>query len=238
MTVLLLWSGRTLLGEFSVEYEELYYQRMSSRLHFIRPCIHALIHYPWETMRLGPYPVYSQRAMENAIGNLGAEIKQPSKPYANLAQRALRRCQVNAIKAAFPEFAPEKPLPEGAVDLGSGYILLWAADAKSRRVPQRQAEALLTYVEGLPAASTTHISAEWRREPEVARWARLQLPTGQIARSLWKEQLGLPRTSRNVKVSPIHHSGLHILTCPRSFCVMERLSTPKSGIIFVCLRST
>ena len=127
--------------------------------------------------------------MANAIGNLDAEIKQPSMLYANLAQGTLRRCQVNAskIKAALSEFASEKPLPEGAVDLGSGYILLCAADAESRRVPQREAEALLTYVEGPREASTTHISAEWRRDPGVARWTRLQLSTGQIARNLWKE---------------------------------------------------
>ena len=42
---------------------------------------------------------------------------------------------------------------------------------------------------------------DWLRRPDVARWARLRLPNRQIARSWWKEQAGLPRTSRNVKVS-------------------------------------
>lgn len=39
----------------------------------------------------------------------------------------------------------------------------------------------------------------------VVRWARLSLPNGQIARSLWKESrrpLNKLRTSRNVKVRP------------------------------------
>jgi hypothetical protein len=40
---------------------------------------------------------------------------------------------------------------------------------------------------------------EWR--PMVTRWARLQLPNGQIARSTWKEkEMAKVRITRNVKV--------------------------------------
>ncbi|KAI0684207.1 hypothetical protein BC835DRAFT_1293604 [Cytidiella melzeri] len=48
-------------------------------------------------------------------------------------------------------------------------------------------------------------SDEWLHTPRVARWARLRLPTGQVARSLWTEEgraLNKIRISRNVKVDP------------------------------------
>ena len=41
--------------------------------------------------------------MECTIGNLGEEIRQPSNPYANLSQRGLLRCQVNALTAMIPD---------------------------------------------------------------------------------------------------------------------------------------
>ena len=45
--------------------------------------------------------------------------------------------------------------------------------------------------------------------PKIARWARLRLPNGQVARSRWKEShkpLNKIRVSRNVKVSQIQSS--------------------------------
>ena len=44
--------------------------------------------------------------MERTIGNLGEEIWQPSKPYANLSQRGLIRNQVNALIAMVPDLVP------------------------------------------------------------------------------------------------------------------------------------
>jgi hypothetical protein len=44
--------------------------------------------------------------------------------------------------------------------------------------------------------------------PKIARWARLRLPNGQVARSRWKETqkpLNKVRMSRNVKVSCTPH---------------------------------
>jgi hypothetical protein len=52
-----------------------------------------------EVTRLGPPICSSQWTMEHTIGNLGEEIWQLSNPYANLSQRGLLRCQVNALKA-------------------------------------------------------------------------------------------------------------------------------------------
>ncbi|KAJ6588756.1 hypothetical protein B0H19DRAFT_1302248 [Mycena capillaripes] len=94
-------------SEFSDEFEELYVQRRADRIHFVRPVIHTISHMPGETVRKGPGNIYSQWALERTIGNLGEEIKQHSNPYANLLQRAIRRCQVNALKAVIPDLEPE-----------------------------------------------------------------------------------------------------------------------------------
>lgn len=136
--------------------------------------------------------------MERTIGNLGEEIRQPSNPYANLSQRGLLRCQVNALMAMIPDLGPPAPsLPRGAFDLGQGYILLRAQDRYSRLMRPQEASALLRYL-GNAAAEN---DSGWC--PKVVRWARLRLPNGQVARSRWKESLkplGKLRTSRNVKV--------------------------------------
>ncbi|KAJ7664814.1 hypothetical protein B0H17DRAFT_1143574 [Mycena rosella] len=86
------------LTEFSDAFETLYCQRRTDRLHFVRPSIHTPSHMPFETARVGPGIIYSQWALERTIGNLGEEIKQHSNAFANLSQRALRRCQVNTLK--------------------------------------------------------------------------------------------------------------------------------------------
>ena len=71
--------------------------------------------------------------MEQTIGNLGQEIRQPSNPFANLSQRALQRCQVNALKAMIPDLEKSAPtVPQGGKDLSGGYILLRAKDRASR----------------------------------------------------------------------------------------------------------
>jgi hypothetical protein len=71
---------------------------------------------------------YSSRStmdMERAIGDLGGKIHLPSNLYANLSQRAVFRCQVNALKAMVPDLnEPINPLPRGSQDLGDGYVLL------------------------------------------------------------------------------------------------------------------
>ena len=67
--------------------------------------------------------------MERAIGDLSGEIHQPSNPYANLSQCAVRGCQVNALKAMIPNLEESQDvLPRGAQDLGGGYVLLRARD--------------------------------------------------------------------------------------------------------------
>ncbi|EKM56336.1 uncharacterized protein PHACADRAFT_193952 [Phanerochaete carnosa HHB-10118-sp] len=138
--------------------------------------------------------------MERTIGNLGQDIRQHSNVYTNLQQIALRRCQFNALKAMYPAFAPDPTILHGAVIVGNGYILLRAAGKSQRAVSHAEAVALRRFVHahGIPATDA------WLQQPKIARWARLHLPSGQNARSLWKESLKTLealRTSRNVKFS-------------------------------------
>ena len=184
--------------EFSDEFELLYVQRRSDRIHFVRPALHTLAHCPSETFRTGPGIIYSQWVMERTIGNLGEEIKQHSNPFANLAQRALRRCQINGLKALIPDLEPpENPLPHGARDQGCGYVFLRARDNIARSVTDAEELAIRKYRESMGET----LPADWKAA-EV-RWARLKLPNGQIARSAWKEKLKKEnlRTSRNVQVN-------------------------------------
>lgn len=90
-------------------FERLYHNRLPSRLHFVRQCLHYLLHVASETVRLGPGGCYSwQWTMECTIGNLGEEIKQHTDPYTNLSQRATRRAQVNSLKSLIPDLEPDE----------------------------------------------------------------------------------------------------------------------------------
>ncbi|KAI0736013.1 hypothetical protein C8Q76DRAFT_590502, partial [Earliella scabrosa] len=191
-----------LLIEFVEQFEKLYYKRRIDRLHFCRHSIHLLTHLIPENIRVGPAWLHSQWALESAIGNLTREIGSHVKPYANLAERGSRRAQVNALYALFPELANEKGLPKGAVVLGGDYILLeWARDKTFRELREPlEANALIAFLR----ACNVVVPASW--VPVVWKWARLQLPTGQIARTAWRElkgeERGKPvRRSRMIKVS-------------------------------------
>ena len=187
--------------EFVQDFELFYYQRKTARIHFCRPCIHALPHLAPEVVRIGPGAYSTQWTMERSIGNLGEEVKQPSKPFANLSQRGILRSQVNALKAMIPDLEPTvTKLPRGAKELGGDFILLRARDENAHLVDNAaEAQAIQDYLqEHMP----DEYDEEWR--PRIVRWARLRLPNGQIARSLWKEglkSLSQVRMARNIKVS-------------------------------------
>lgn len=190
----------SLLQEYVIDFEKLYYQRRADRIHFCRPCIHLLIHLASEAIRIGPLPSYAQWTLERTIGNLGEEIKQPSKPYANLSHRGLLRSQVNALLAIYPCLdtgdAKGSQLPRGAIDLGNGTVLLRAKDRTARKLSGPFESAIQSFLEA-QCGPKCNI-------PPITRWARLRLANGQIARSAWKEKckpLEKLRTSRNVKVN-------------------------------------
>jgi hypothetical protein len=202
------------LVEFAHEFELLYYQRRTDRLHFVRQSIHALTHLALEVIRLGPLICSSQWTMERTIGNLGEEIRSHVHPYANLSQRGLERCQVNALKAMFPDLEePENLVPRGAKDLGNGFVLLRAREVTARHITDAECQALRLYLRDTYGIDTP---ANW--SPKISRWARLRLPNGQVARSAWKEKLRplkKVRMARNVmvrflSVPLIYHSNFHI----------------------------
>jgi hypothetical protein len=151
---------------------------------------------------LGPGVYSSQWTLERTIGNLGQEIKQPSKPYANLANCGLRRSQLAALHAILPDLAPDDPvLPQGAVDLGGGYILLRAWDGSVVSFDGERADTIRVFL--VEELGQDGIAADW--EPRYMRWAHLRLPNMQIARCPWKEtsrtcSAESIRCSRNVKV--------------------------------------
>ncbi|KAI9056600.1 hypothetical protein FKP32DRAFT_1585561 [Trametes sanguinea] len=167
--------------EYAEGLEILYYQRRIERLHFVRQSVHATTHIVPEISRLGPGTLYTQWTLENYIGSITREIKQHATPYANVSERALRRCQVNALKALIPSLSPDPPLPRGAHVLDAGYVLLRALDSRQREVSVPEAAALHHYLRKVGQV----VAPSWN--PAVRRWARLRLPNGQIARTAWKE---------------------------------------------------
>ncbi|EJF61662.1 hypothetical protein DICSQDRAFT_60239 [Dichomitus squalens LYAD-421 SS1] len=189
-----------LLVEYVEEFEENFYARRVDRLHFCRQALHALVHLMPENVRVGPAWLHSQWPLENAIGNLTREIGSHVKPYENLSLRGLRRAQISALVAMFPD-ALEEPirLPAGAVELGDRYVLLH---------PTARTPHLVSDVDGVALHSfftqrAIQAPEGWR--PRVAKWGRLRLPNGQVARTAWKEMKGERRgrpvhRSRMVKV--------------------------------------
>jgi hypothetical protein len=181
-----LLSGTRLLYEFEREFEELYYQRNSERIHFIRQSIHLLTHVGHETTRVGPLACYSQWTMETAIGNLGEEIRQDRDPYANISQRGILRAQLNAVSSMLPELSLKegKKLSANSIDLGDGYTLRHPRDTVLRKISEPEAQALQT----LWTAQRWPNQDGWFSSVNgVKRWARLRLPDGMTARSSWGE---------------------------------------------------
>jgi hypothetical protein len=105
---------------------------------------------------------------------------------------------MNALKAMVPDFDPdEQKEPRGSVDLGDGYSLRRARDESPHHLDGDAGRVIEEFLEENNGPMTGSLG--------VVRWARLSLPNGQIARSLWKESrrpLNKLRTSRNVKVRP------------------------------------
>ncbi|KAG6839509.1 hypothetical protein C0991_001958 [Blastosporella zonata] len=140
--------------------------------------------------------------MERTIGNLTEELRQHSVPYKHLSQRAVERAEVNSLLALIPSLDNDRnnngSIPRGAIDLDDGFVLLRAMDSCARAITPAEADALQN------ALDIAEINAfdEW--PPCFVRWARLRLPNGQVARSLWKEgqkPLGKVRMARNVKLT-------------------------------------
>ena len=182
--------GHSRLMEFVREYETLYYQRMESRIHFVRQSMHLLTHIGPETLRAGPLSSYAQWTLETTIGNLGREIRQDRDLYANLTQRAILRVQVNSMHARHPNVridfcgSSEDSLPTNSLvfEESPGYIFLPRREETPSPLSDDEAAALRSY---------------WREQRWpglenwndcVCRWAKLLLPNRQKARSVWFEE--------------------------------------------------
>ncbi|KAF8585337.1 hypothetical protein K439DRAFT_1616023 [Ramaria rubella] len=171
------------LDKFHVGFETLYVQRRANWIHFVQPCIHAMLHLGLEVPRLGPPILHSSWTIERVIGDMGGEIHQPSNPYANLSERGLICCQLNALKAILPELDKPKPVARYAtVDFGGGYKLLTAQEHVAKVHTGHVGIAVQAYMvreDGANADADVGI--------KIRRWARLALPNGQIAWCAWKE---------------------------------------------------
>ncbi|KAI6104466.1 hypothetical protein EDD17DRAFT_1481687 [Pisolithus thermaeus] len=112
--------------------------------------------------------------MEHTIGNLGQEIRQPSKPYENLTEEGVWHCRVNALLASMPELNDgTKGYPKGSVELGQGYVLLRKRDKQSWLLTREEAQVISEFI----GKNQPLHHFKW--------WVRLGLLNGQIARSLW-----------------------------------------------------
>jgi len=179
-----------------LEFELLYYQQKPKWLHFVRQCVHSLTHLGLETHRLGPPSLSAQWTMEHMIGHFGSLIKQPSNSFANLAEQAKKVAEVNAITAIYPDLEHKKKDLHGSIDIGNGFLLLGPKDQKPYRLSSREHDALINFHSGVK--DTESVPRRF-----TYRWARFQIPTGQIARSYWKEVVRSSRsacTDRNLKV--------------------------------------
>ncbi|KAI0082984.1 hypothetical protein BDY19DRAFT_869032, partial [Irpex rosettiformis] len=234
-----------LIISFCEEFERLYCQRKSSRLHFVRQSVHAFIHLAPETFHLGPFAIYAQWTMERTIGDLGRQIRQPSNPYANLSRRAHHQCQRNMLYALIPDLPlnTQPTTPRNAVSLGNEYTLLHKAQKAARTVPQDEALAIRKHFTE-NCYTDIDVSEEWLDNPKIAKWGRLWLPNGQIARSTWVEAsrpLHKLRISQNVKLNENGNVGFaevqhyfHIASehgPSKGFALVKRYSDPDATLL-------
>ncbi|KAF8154160.1 hypothetical protein B0H34DRAFT_861033 [Crassisporium funariophilum] len=181
------------LVQFVQEYENLYYQRRIDRLHFTRPSLHSSLHTALEIPRIGNGCNTSQYTMERAIGELGRGIRQPSNPFANLCQIALRKAQMNALQVMCHELDNTFPSqPRYSEDVGGGYTYLRPRDKLSHIFDEHQLRAIQ--------------NSEDCTMEKYQRWGRVQLPNGQVIRSVFSEvekgrRSENGRVTRNVKLS-------------------------------------
>lgn len=193
-----------MISDFVYEFEKLYVQRKIARMHFLPQCLHAILHHPTDFEQIGPLICSSQFTMERTIGDLGAEIRQPSNAFANLAQRALRRAQVNGLKNMFPDLDRDLNKHSSSnipiCNLGNGYSLLHPREDRPRCTRPCEARAILQHLRSTTNGVHEHLDTEVDNL-YVRRWARCGIPNGQICRSAWKEiPNNVTRISRNVKV--------------------------------------
>ena len=207
-----------LLASWEREFKELYYQWRNDHLHFIRPCVHQILHLAPQTFQKGPPICSAQWTIERTIGNIKQEIRQPSNYLVNFMKEGVRCARVTALLAALPELADSHPRhPNGSFDLGNGYILLRKCD-KNPVLPSH----------GTCFSITLHLNHRpFDPLPKIKRWAHLRLLNGQIARSAWREKETASnslRVAHMVKVSKTiaYHISFSDTLVLKSFSWLEK----------------
>ena len=189
-------TAQELLLRWVLDFEIIYCERRPVRLHFIRQCVHSLTHLARETYRLGPLWLSSQWTMERVIGYLGSLLRQPSNAFRNLAAQTQQVATTNALIAMWPDFEQDLGDPRGSINLGDGYLLLGPKDTKPYKFSRKEQAALDDFSLQVPDNDNINQDNNYR-------WGRLKIPTGQIARSRWKELercSDMAQADRNVKV--------------------------------------
>jgi hypothetical protein len=85
----------------------------------------------------------------------------------------------------FPDLDDAKnTLPRGGINLGNDYVLLRAMDKTYHKLSHDYSNGLRSFL-----LEVYNMSLPEEASISIRRWARLQLPTGQVAHSKWKECL-------------------------------------------------
>ncbi|KAG7089248.1 hypothetical protein E1B28_010947 [Marasmius oreades] len=137
--------------------------------------------------------------MERTIGNYERRIRLPADPYGNLNQEIIEQATTNALLAMDPSFRPPPKTQNQrlSIDIGSGYVSL-----HPRGTHLMDVSVTVAFREFCEANNWTFERQTDTDSLQVTRFARLRLPNGQEARSLWKEanrETDLVRRARNVK---------------------------------------
>ena len=167
-------------GQWVIEFEYIYYQRNPDHLHFVRQCVHALVHLGPETVHLGPPSLSAQWTMECIIRVFGSLLQQPSNLFSNLREQAKKVAEINAMVAMWPEIEFQTGEPRGSLDLGQGYILLFPKDTTPYFLSPVEQAAISEFYANLPTPENI-------QKISIYRWGRLQIPTRQVTHSRWKE---------------------------------------------------
>jgi hypothetical protein len=203
--------------EFHSQFEDIYYDRRQDRIHFMRQSLHTLLHTTYKIVRVGPLGLVAQWTIERIIGDLKRQLRNPSEIYAGYTIRGLRQAQLNTLYSLFPQLDPSAPPPvDNALThvLGDGYVLRHPrlTRGKWETPTPNEMQSIEQFIEHNYAEDHRNIIVP----STVAPWGRLQLPTGQVARSLWRERklkAETLRCSRNVKVRTNLHITSLSLTC-------------------------
>ncbi|KAF9219405.1 hypothetical protein BS17DRAFT_859121, partial [Gyrodon lividus] len=193
--------AQALLCTWECEFETLYYQLKEDHIHFICPCVHQVSHLVTKAVQKGPPICYVQWTMECTIRNLGQELRQPSKPYANLSKEGVCRCKVNSLISIMPELGdPPKELPYGSINLGGGYVLLCKRAKHIAYPTSNAAQAILNFL------------GPGRQFLSFKKWARLLLPNRQVVHSAWREKLRSPeetqiKVNNQIRLGEVQHFG-------------------------------